>query len=50
MADELDRHAVALRDVIWGADADLLDSTGISPALFAVDEAAHEKRTKTRCA
>ncbi len=28
VADELDRHLVAaLRDVIWGADADLLDST-----------------------
>lgn len=42
VADELDRHLrLPLRDVIWGADADLLDSTEFAqPALFAVEVAS----------
>ncbi|MDR3662496.1 MAG: type I polyketide synthase, partial [Mycobacterium sp.] len=41
VADELDRHLrLPLRDVVWGADAGLLDSTEFAqPALFAVEVA-----------
>ncbi|KJX75850.1 type I polyketide synthase [Mycobacterium lepromatosis] len=41
VADELDRHMrLPLRDVVWGADAGLLDSTEFAqPALFAVEVA-----------
>jgi polyketide synthase 1/15 len=41
VADELDRHLrLPLRQVIWGADGDLLDSTEFAqPALFAVEVA-----------
>ena len=39
MADELDRHLrLPLRQVVWGIDGDLLDSTEFAqPALFAVE-------------
>ncbi|WP_454561461.1 SDR family NAD(P)-dependent oxidoreductase [Mycobacterium haemophilum] len=42
VADELDRHLrLPLRDVVWGADAGLLDSTEFAqPALFAVEVAS----------
>jgi polyketide synthase 1/15 len=42
VADELDRHLrLPLRDVVWGADAALLDSTEFAqPALFAVEVAS----------
>ena len=41
VAEELDRHLrVPLRQVVWGDDADLLDSTEFAqPALFAVEVA-----------
>ncbi|WP_119184978.1 type I polyketide synthase [Mycobacterium decipiens] len=41
VADELDRHLrLPLREVLWGADKDLLDSTEFAqPALFAVEVA-----------
>ncbi|BBX97591.1 type I polyketide synthase [Mycobacterium lacus] len=41
VADELDRHLrLPLREVVWGADAALLDSTEFAqPALFAVEVA-----------
>src|SRR5882757_7925893 len=41
VADELDRHLrLPLRDVVWGADAGLLDTTEFAqPALFAVEVA-----------
>ena len=41
VADELDRHLrLPLREVVWGADAGLLDSTEFAqPALFAVEVA-----------
>ena len=39
VADELDRHLrLSLRQVVWGIDGDLLDSTEFAqPALFAVE-------------
>lgn len=41
VADELTGICGQLRDVIWGADADLLDSTEFAqPALFAVEVAS----------
>ncbi len=41
VADELDRHLrLPLREVVWGADGDLLDSTEFAqPALFAIEVA-----------
>ena len=41
VADELDRHLrLPLRDVVWGSDQGLLDSTEFAqPALFAVEVA-----------
>ena len=41
VADELDRHLqLPLRQVVWGSDASLLDSTQFAqPALFAVEVA-----------
>ncbi|MFZ1178725.1 MAG: type I polyketide synthase, partial [Mycobacterium sp.] len=41
VADELDRHLrLPLREVVWGADGDLLDNTEFAqPALFAVEVA-----------
>ncbi|VBA55451.1 type I polyketide synthase [Mycobacterium attenuatum] len=41
VADELDQHLrLPLREVVWGADAELLDSTEFAqPALFAVEVA-----------
>ncbi len=41
VAEELDRHLrLPLRQVVWGTDADLLDSTEFAqPALFAVEVA-----------
>ncbi|CAM4397408.1 Beta-ketoacyl-acyl-carrier-protein synthase I [Mycobacterium basiliense] len=42
VADELDQHLrLPLRDVVWGADAALLDTTEFAqPALFAVEVAS----------
>ncbi len=41
VVDELDRHLrLPLREVVWGAEADLLDTTEFAqPALFAVEAA-----------